>query len=88
MSNIIQDPPIVTGVPVEQNGPYEQEFQDINQTAPAIDISIPMVEVDEISTEGWLCLILGCFICPGFNLLGLCMRDRRLVPASNVEYVY
>lgn len=40
------------------------------------------VEVDEISPAGWLCLIVGCFACPGLNLLGLCMRERRLVPVS------
>ena len=42
------------------------------------------VEVDEISPAGWLCLIVGCFACPGLNLLGLCMRERRLVPVSQV----
>lgn len=35
------------------------------------------VEVDEISPAGWMCLIVGCFACPGLNLLGLCMRERR-----------
>jgi len=40
------------------------------------------VEVDEISPAGWLCLIVGCFACPGLNLLGLCMRERRLVPVT------
>ena len=43
------------------------------------------VEVDEISPAGWLCLIVGCFACPGLNLLGLCMRERRLVPVSQVS---
>ena len=42
------------------------------------------VAVDEISPAGWLCLIVGCFACPGLNLLGLCMRERRLVPVSHV----
>lgn len=42
------------------------------------------VEVDEISPAGWACLIIGCFACPGLNLLGLCMRERRLVPVSHV----
>lgn len=44
------------------------------------------VEVDEISPSGWFCLVAGCFFCPGFNLLGLCMRERRLVPISEVGY--
>uniref|UniRef100_A0A7S3BNQ0 Uncharacterized protein n=1 Tax=Haptolina ericina TaxID=156174 RepID=A0A7S3BNQ0_9EUKA len=44
------------------------------------------VEVDEISPSGWFCLIAGCFFCPGLNLLGLCMRERRLVPISEVGY--
>jgi hypothetical protein len=45
---------------------------------------VPFVEVDEISPAGWLCLIVGCFACPGPNLLGLCMRERRLVPVTQV----
>ena len=48
---------------------------------------IQMVEVEEISAAGWFCLIVGCFTCPPFNLLGLCMRERRLVPASEVHWV-
>ena len=44
------------------------------------------IEVDEISPSGWFCLVAGCFFCPGFNLLGLCMRERRLVPISEVGY--
>ena len=46
------------------------------------------VEVDEISPAGWFCLIVGCFFWPGLNLVGLCMRERRLVPASSVGYYY
>ena len=42
------------------------------------------VEVEEISPAGWACLIVGCFACPGLNLLGLCMRERRLVPVSQI----
>jgi len=49
---------------------------------------IRLVEVEEISPAGWFCLIVGCFACPGLNLLGLCMRERRLVPATEVEWVY
>ena len=45
---------------------------------------IAYVEVEEISTAGMLCLIIGCFTCPGLNLLGLCMRERRLVPVSHL----
>lgn len=44
------------------------------------------VEVDEISPAGWFFLVAGCFFCPGFNLLGLCMRERRLVPIAEVGY--
>ena len=47
---------------------------------------VAYVEVDEISPAGWLCLIVGCFACPGLNLLGLCMRERRLVPISQIQY--
>jgi hypothetical protein len=45
---------------------------------------VAYVEVDEITPSGWLCLIVGCFACPGLNLLGLCMRERRLVPVSHI----
>lgn len=45
---------------------------------------VAYVEVEEISPAGWMCLIVGCFACPGLNLLGLCMRERRLVPVSHV----
>ena len=79
------NPVVVEGIPIDID---ESGFQDINQRANGQDISIPMVEIDEISTEGLFCLIVGCILCPGFNLLGLCMRERRLVPANNVEYVY
>ena len=82
-------PVIVTGTPVEPIVLDEEGFQNIT---PATIIEqpgpVPMIEVDEISMEGWLCLIVGCVLCPGFNLFGLCMRKRRLVPASSVEYVY
>ena len=44
------------------------------------------VEVDMISPSGWFCLIAGCFFCPGFNLLGLCMRERRFVPIEGDVY--
>uniref|UniRef100_A0A7S2N946 Uncharacterized protein n=1 Tax=Haptolina brevifila TaxID=156173 RepID=A0A7S2N946_9EUKA len=47
---------------------------------------VAYVEVDEITPSGWLCLIVGCFACPGLNLLGLCMRERRLVPVSHMHY--
>lgn len=43
------------------------------------------VEVEEISPAGWACLIVGCFACPGLNLFGLCMRERRLVPVSQMQ---
>ena len=35
---------------------------------------------DEISPAGWCCLVAGCFFFP-FNLLGLCMCERRLTGA-------
>ena len=48
---------------------------------------VEMVEVDEISPAGWFCLIVGCFMCPGPNLLGLCMRERRLVPVAHYHHM-
>lgn len=83
--------PTVTGVPV--HAPPDDE---VSAGLPIGDIrsglispgsalrggphEIAYVEVDGISPSGWLCLIVGCFACPGLNLLGLCMRERRLVP--------
>merc|ERR1712093_8584 len=54
--------------------------------APVYYRPVDMVEVEEISPAGWLCCILTCpFIFP-FNFLGLCMTERRLVPAHAVYY--
>lgn len=32
--------------------------------------------------------LFGSFACPGLNLLGLCMRERRLVPVTQLAYAY
>ena len=88
--------PTVTGVPV---GPTVRWGQDEEQPIVAGDPvavgfsstghqEIAYIEVEEISPSGWLCLIVGCFACPGLNLLGLCMRERRLVPVSHVGDVW
>ena len=82
---MVSEPEVVKGTPLESTDP---DYQDINRTTIGPEVTIPMVEVDQISTEGWLCLIMGCFLCPGFNLFGLCMRETVLVPAYNVEFVY
>ena len=66
MTTSTDDIPIVKGLPIINENEYE--------------IPIIMVEVEEMSSAGWMCLIFGCFFCPGFNLLGLCMTERRLVP--------
>ena len=72
----LNPPIIVSGVPISNN--------DIN-----INSNLPvMIEVEEISEAGWMCIVVGCFFCPGLNLLGLCMTERRLVPAYDVQYVY
>jgi hypothetical protein len=78
-------PEVVQGIPIDND---ELDFQDINQRANDQEIPVQMIEIDEISTEGLFCLIVGCILCPGFNLLGFCMRERRLVPANSVEYIY
>lgn len=71
------DPPIiVSGVPISNNDINHNYNQPV------------MIEVNEISDAGWMCLIMGCFFCPGFNLLGLCMTERRFVPVYDVQYVY
>mmetsp|Transcript_36539 Transcript_36539/g.91107 ORF Transcript_36539/g.91107 Transcript_36539/m.91107 type:complete len:171 (-) Transcript_36539:503-1015(-) len=41
-----------------------------------------MVEETVVSPLGWFICIVGCFICPPCNLLGLCLQERRLVPIS------
>jgi hypothetical protein len=74
--------PTVAGVPV--NMPLDDEVAAGYPIGGPTTIlgphEVAFVEVDEISPAGWLCLIVGCFACPGLNLLGLCMRERRLVP--------
>ena len=81
-------PPTVTGVPVSSEAVAGSGIpgSGIPGVVPGVTIveGPQMIEVDEISPAGWFCLIVGCFMCPGFNLLGLCMRERRLVPASSV----
>ena len=84
-TNNSPNPEVVQGIPIDND---ESDFQDINQRANDQEIPVPMIEIDEISTEGLFCLIVGCILCPGFNLLGFCMRERRLVPANSVEYIY
>ena len=89
--------PPVTGVPVDAAGAAAGEFAATGLPVPSTHsmgrvyassgqhMMLPQegfVEVEEISPAGWMCLIIGCFTCPGFNLLGLCMRERRLVPVS------
>jgi len=80
-------PPTVTGVPVGGygNSAYNPGYAG-GPNVVLIDAPPEgYVEVDEISPAGWCCLIAGCFFFP-LNLLGLCMRERRLVPASHVYY--
>ena len=86
--------PTVTGVPVSAGGAAMGVgvAPGVVGVAPGVVIvEAPpegFVEVDEISPAGWFCLIVGCFFWPGLNLVGLCMRERRLVPASSVGYYY
>lgn len=81
--------PTVAGVPVSMPGaaiaaghPVAGHMGHPGMIAGGHEVAY--VEVDEITPSGWLCLIVGCFACPGLNLLGLCMRERRLVPVSHV----
>ena len=75
---------IAAGLPVPTHGMHPQAMYGGN------GVMLPpehgYVEVDEISPAGWACLIVGCFACPGLNLLGLCMRERRLIPVSQVRH--
>ena len=82
--------PTVTGVPVA-GGAAMGVGAAVGVAPGVIVVEAPpegFVEVDEISPAGWFCLIVGCFFWPGLNLVGLCMRERRLVPASSVGYYY
>ena len=86
--------PTVAGVPVDprtcsstnaavaSGHPVPNQMYQMSGTHGSLDVGY--VEVDEISPAGWMCLIVGCFACPGLNLLGLCMRERRLVPVTQV----
>mmetsp|Transcript_22773 Transcript_22773/g.69671 ORF Transcript_22773/g.69671 Transcript_22773/m.69671 type:complete len:99 (-) Transcript_22773:299-595(-) len=78
--------PTVQGVPVAPNAVGVQGTPVMSGQNVADYQHVRLVEVEEISPAGWFCLIVGCFACPGLNLLGLCMRERRLVPASEVEW--
>ena len=90
----VASPPTVTGVPIG-GGRYPGAATGVPYPAggyPSGPTVVLMegppegfVEVDEISPAGWCCLIAGCFFFP-LNLVGLCMRERRLVPASHVYY--
>ena len=75
----------VTGVPVDSglagSAPLAQGVA-VDGVAVDAGTHVEMVEVEEISPAGWFCLIVGCIACPPFNLLGLCMRQRRLVPIT------
>jgi len=73
--------PPTAGVPVYPSAPNVVLMSGVPGGPPTA-----FVEVDEISPSGWFCLVAGCFFCPGFNLLGLCMRERRLVPISEIGY--
>jgi len=75
---------VAAGVAVGSPPPNMVMMGDASHMMPEVSY----VEVDEISPAGWLCLIVGCFACPGLNLLGLCMRERRLVPVTQLAYAY
>ena len=44
-----------------------------------------LVEKDELTELGWMVLVFGCIVCPGFNLLALCCcRRKRQVPVPTL----
>ncbi len=61
--------PLVAGIPVH-HGQAGPEAGAAYGTGTGMAVEAGYVEVDEISPAGWLCLIIGCFACPGLNLLG------------------
>merc|ERR1712087_74698 len=80
-------PTITTGVPVMPSGPEGQGVPvTVGMVEPGVEVhaqqQMQFVETDEISPAGWFCLIVGCIFCPPFNLIGCCMRERRLVPVQ------
>ena len=42
--------------------------------------------IEKISDVGWFVCIFGCFVCPPFNLFGLCMKETIVVeiPCTDV----
>ena len=47
--------------------------------SPAAEDASRYVEAHELTEIGWLVLVIGCVICPGLNLLALCLcRQRKL----------
>jgi len=85
-------PIVVQGIPIENNIENNNIEREVNNTENNTDQEVntihlyheEFVEIDEISAEGWLCIICGCFFCPGLNLLGLCMTEKRLVPVNSI----
>merc|ERR1711998_726849 len=87
----LSEPVVIQAVPVSEPKQQPAAVPAVPRAVPvaAVPRAVPatvyyephLVEVEEISPAGWLCCILTCpFIFP-FNLLGLCMTERRLVPA-------
>lgn len=71
-----ESPIVVQGIPIDP------DISCIGQPVNEIMYNEEYVVVNEITPEGWLCIICGCFFCPGLNLLGFCMTDKRIIPAN------
>ena len=63
-------------------------IEDAHACTSASHRSSPQItedEITEITELGWLLLLVGCVICPGFNLLALCFcRRKRAGPDHGV----
>mmetsp|Transcript_15747 Transcript_15747/g.48144 ORF Transcript_15747/g.48144 Transcript_15747/m.48144 type:complete len:175 (-) Transcript_15747:252-776(-) len=70
----------------QQAGYYPGAQAQYVDTRPnsALLVEQRMAEETVVSPLGWFICIVGCFICPPCNLLGLCIQERRLVPVGRV----
>lgn len=59
---------------------FARPGDEILLSAPAV-----LVEQDVVSPAGFLCCILTCPFCFPFNLLGLLLTEKRLVPVRVVQ---
>ena len=69
--------------PLDAEGDLSEATQ--GPSTPRAADGTPLIKEQELSQLGWMVLIFGCILCPGFNLLALCFcRKTRLVPIPSM----